>query len=281
MPPVDGRTLDTLDKTAELDALIGGSDAESLWDAVGRARLALEFRDTDPIIGLPPVDEDPVRQLRDRVDRAVERAVELGYPPALTHRAESIYFGGDTTRADEAFACATAATGQRRATYLLGLFHHAGFGCEPDIPRSRELQEEAARAGEADAMFELYVFHSTGVGGPVDEDTAADWCRQAAEAGSVRAMANVGVFYATGYGVPVDLSTSIQWYEKAANEGHGRAAAVVGVMTAAGQGVEPDADAARRWFDLADDLGFDWRPLAAINGLDTDEDDLDEDDEDE
>jgi TPR repeat protein len=269
MPPMDGRTLDTVDKTAELDALVGGSDADLLWDAVMRARLALEFRDTDAMIGLPPTDGDAVRQLRDRVEQAVDRAVELGHPPALVDRANTIYFSRDSARADEAFACATAATGEPRAAYLLGLFHYTGFGCEDDAQRSRAFHQAAAEAGEADAMFELYVFCSTGVGGEVDQEAAVDWCRRAAEAGSVRAMANLGGFYATGSGVALDLPASIQWYERAAHLGHGRAAAVLGVMTATGKGVEPDADAAHRWFDLADDLGFDWRPLADLNGLDT------------
>lgn len=259
--------MDAANKTAELDSLIGGSDAEALWDAVMRARIALEFRDTDAMIGLTPVDGDTVDELGERVDRAVDRAVELGFPPALVDRADTIYFSRDTARAAEAFACATAASGQPRAMYLLGLFHYAGFGCEEDRHRSRSLHEAAAEAGEADAMFELYVFHSTGVGGPVDKETAVGWCRRAAEAGNARAMANLGGFYATGSGVPVDHDAALAWYAKAAEHGNGRAAAVLGVMTALGQGAEPDAEAAVRWFELADDLGFDWRPLAAASGL--------------
>jgi TPR repeat protein len=270
---VDGRALDTLNKTAELESLTVGSDAGLLWDAVIRARIALEFRGTDAMIGLPPTDAAATHELSERLDRAVDRAVELGFPPALVDRANTIYFSQDTTRAAEAFAAATAATGEPRATYLLGLFHHAGFGCDEDQERSRALHEAAAEAGEPDAMFELYVYHSTGVGGPIDKETALDWCHRAADAGNARAMSNLGGFYATGSGVPADLATSLTWYTRAAEHGNGRAAAVAGIMTALGQGTAPAPHAAARWFDLSDDLGYDWRPLAAASGLDLDNED--------
>lgn len=92
---------------------------------------------------------------------------------------------------------------------------------------------------------------------------------------------NLGGFYATDSGVPVDLSLSVKWYEKAAERGNGRAAAVLGVMTLLGQGVEPDAEAAFRWFEQADELGFDWRPLAVASGLDLDDDEDEDYDEEE
>ncbi|MFJ1757825.1 tetratricopeptide repeat protein [Kitasatospora sp. NPDC088134] len=282
----DPRTVDTLDKTAELDRLTAGTDAGALWDAVGRARTALDFRDADAVLGLPPVDGPTVRQLADRVERAVARAVELRLPAALVDRAETLYFGpaaadpaAAAEAAAEAFACAEAAGELPRAAYLLGLFHGAGYGCAVDEARSRAWHESAARAGDADAMFELYVLCTTGVGGPADPAAGVDWCHRAAEAGSVRAMANLGGFYATGNGVPADLPTSLRWYRLAAESGHGRAAAVLGVMTAAGEGEQPPAEAGR-WLELADELGFDWRPMARAYGLDLEPDldlDLDRD----
>ncbi|MFJ5231313.1 tetratricopeptide repeat protein [Kitasatospora sp. NPDC088391] len=271
----DPRTVDTLDKTAELDRLTAGTDVGALWAAVGRARTALDFRAADPVMGLPPVDAPTVDRLAERVERAVARAVGLRLPAALVDRAETLYFGpgaADPAAAAEALACAEAAhaAGELpRAAYLLGLFHGAGYGCAVDEVRSRALHESAARAGDADAMFELYVLYGTGVGGPADPAAGVDWCHRAAEAGSVRAMANLGGFYATGNGVPADLPTALGWYRRAAESGHGRAAAVLGVMTAAGEGEQPPAEAGR-WLDLADELGFDWRPMARAYGLDLD-----------
>jgi TPR repeat protein len=116
-------------------------------------------------------------------------------------------------------------------------------------------------------MFELYAMYAQGLGTVADGTRAVVWCLKAADAGNARAMANLGGFYATGNGVPRDLDQSVLWYDRAAQLGHGKAAATLGIMYALGDQLDPDTDKAREYLALAEDNGFDWRPLAAQLGL--------------
>lgn len=265
---MDGRSVDTDSKIAQLRAVLAGHDADALYDASCRAAVALDFRGTDAMIGLAKVALEKVEELRDLTVRALERAAQLGHLQAGVDLANRIYFSRQAERATDAFSFVERAPSLPRALYLLGLFHYAGFGCGKDASQSLHYHRMAAEAGEPDAMFELYVFYVKGVGVEADKTTAVSWCQRAAEAGSSRAMANLGGFYATGDGVELDSARAVSWYDRAAQAGSGRAAATLGVMYALGDGApQSDADA-RKYFQIAEGLGFDWQGLAAQCGLD-------------
>lgn len=301
-----GRTLDLMEKCDELRGLLGSQEPGPLLEAVRRARLALEFRATDEMLGLDPVPEERLEELRRAISEALQAAVALGSPEAAVALAQAhmrdgekdealavlepaarardasaaamaaqiVWRGGLTDRHAEALAWLHAAREpdpEGRVHYMLALFAFNGIGGPVDFAGSGALHELAAARGSAEAMFELYVLTAQGVGRPVDEDAAVVWCQRAAEAGNTRAMGNLGGFYATGNGLPRDPSRALEWYRRAAEQGHGRSAATLGVMYATGDCVEIDADAARGWFSAADAVGFDWRDMAEAVGLDIDE----------
>ena len=301
-----GRTLDVIEKCDELRGLLGSQDPTAVLEAVRRAQLALEFRATDEMLGLDPVDEGRLEELRAAISKALGVAVTLGSHEAALELARAHLRAGEAAealavlepaaRARDAAAAVLAAQIVWRGDffdrhaealewlqavrepdegggvhYLLALFAFHGIGGPEDLVAAGALQELAAARGSADAMFELYVFNAQGIGRPVDEAAAIAWCQRAAEAGSVRAMGNLGGFHATGNGLPQDPARALEWYRRAAEQGHGRSAATLGVMYATGDCVEVDPDAARRWFAAADAAGFDWRDMADAVGLDLDE----------
>lgn len=265
---MDFPDLDTQQKIDELEGLLPGTDADGLYAAAIRARLAGEFRDSDGMIGLPQADPERVARMKQLASLSLDRAAKLGHVAAGVDTANRIYFSRQTDRAAEALSYVQRAGDDARALYLLGLFHYVGFGVDKDEVKSLDYHRRAAAEGEADAMFELYVFFSKGIGTEVDGPTAIAWCRKAAEAGSARAMTNMGGFYATGNGVEQDGVHAIGWYKKAAEAGSGRAAATLGIMYATGDSVEESAEQAREYFQQADDLGFPWEDLAEQCGLD-------------
>ncbi|MBL8632618.1 MAG: sel1 repeat family protein [Myxococcales bacterium] len=267
---MDGRSVDTEAKIAELQALLPGSDAAALYEASRRGALAIEFRGVDEVLGLLKNRSSQLAQLGELTLQALTRAAELGHLQAGVDLASRSYFSQQTERASEAFALAERATSIPRALYLLGLFYFAGFGCEKDAAKSLHYHQLAAEAGDADALFELYIFHTKGVATAVDKALALSFCERAAEAGSHRAMANLGGFYATGDGVAQDSSKAVFWYDRAVQAGSGRAAATLGLMYAIGDGAPHSDESARRYFRIAESLHYDWRALADQCGLPTD-----------
>lgn len=301
-----GRTLDAMEKCEQLRGLLDSRDPEALLEAVRRARLALEFRATDAMLGLDPVPESRLDDLRAAITEALTAAVALGSTRAAVElarvhlrahdaaaalavlepaaragdaqaaalAAQTVWRSGQTGRHAEALGWLEAAREpdpEGRVHYMLGLFAFNGIGGPVDFAASGALHELAAARGNADAMFELYVLTVQGVGRAADEAAALVWCQRAAEAGNLRAMGNLGGFYATGNGLPRDPERAVEWYKRAAERGHGRSAATLGVMYATGDGVEIDAGAARGWFAAADATDFDWRDMAEAVGLDLDE----------
>lgn len=303
---MDERTLDTIAKRDELRALLEGGDAEQLLGAARSAQLALEFRVSEPALGLPPVDRDLLLDVHGLMCRAIERAAELGSAEAALWLGDNLYDAGDMdgalalfeaqARAGHPAGAAKAAELARRQEwahryaealtwldaalerdtggavhYVRGLYSFNGLGCPADRAAAFRLHQRAAALGNADAMFELYAMLAQGVGCRADPPAAVQWCVRAAEGGNVRAMANLGSMYATGNGLPRDSALSVQWYQRAAEQGHPRAAATLGCMFAVGKEVERDDARARRYFTQADRLGFDWRPMANAAGLDVEE----------
>jgi TPR repeat protein len=300
------RSLDTTQKIDELRAAIASRDVPKLLETARHASLALEFRDSDAMIGLVPVVNELVGELAIMVAKALATAASLGSPEARTllsqrrlgeseitavlevlraqtnqdtpegYRrsliaAEVIFWNRLEAHATEAAQLAERARKNDphgEASYLSGLLAFHGFGRAKNLEESYALHQHAASLGHANAMFELYAKRSQGLGCPVDEADAINWCIRAAEAGQARAMANLGGFYATGRGLPRNLAESVKWYERAAEQGHGKAAATLGVMYALGQEIPSDPVLARKWFSRAEEDGFDWRSLATAVGLD-------------
>lgn len=295
------RELDLHDHMHKLDA--AGDDLAALYAAGSAGAVALAFRATDAMIGLPPVDPDLVRAASDKVLAALQRCGDAGEPGAWAMMAEAVAHadpdqalalwergataGDDAARRSlvrnlwarrdhDALArirpLLVAAVAAGRSSGLeeryLGWFAYHGIGCDRDLPASLQWQLAGAARGDADAMFELYALRSTGQGCALDEADAIQWCQRAAEAGSARAMSNLGGFHATGRGLPHDMERAVHWYRKAVDAGSGRAAANLGVMAATGDGLPVDDAAARQWFARAEALGYPWWEMADLAGLD-------------
>lgn len=267
---MDERARDVEAHIEALRAASEGRDPTRMAEAARKAQIALEFRASDAMIGLAPVESSRIEVLSLLANEIMERAAELGDLDAAVTVAEAIYWRQDAARAATALRYAEAAAAKPRAQTLLGWFSYVGFGRAIDLEASRAHHLRAAEAGEADSMFEMFVYSAKGIGQRADDSEALAWCERAARAGNARAMANLGGFYATGTGVLRDSEAAVRWYTEAADLGHGRAAATLGVMYAVGDGVLPAPDTARRWFRVAQDLGFD--PLEMMIAADVDPD---------
>jgi TPR repeat protein len=267
----NGREADVREKLEAFETLKAAGDPTALFEWAGLAEVALEFRATDAMIGLPTVDDELVAQLSAGRLEALRLAGEAGHEGACLAFAQAAWAASDATLAPTAVALAKRSSTQAESLYLLGLFAFNGFGVKKDAAASLGLHHEAAAKGHGAAMFELYAMLSQGLGATRNEKEAFAWCEKSAAAGYARAMANLGAFYATGNGVRKDQALSVKWYDAAARAGHGRSAAILGVMHALGQGAPQSVDKAKEYFVLADENGFEWRGLADAQGLDPDE----------
>jgi len=300
---------DTEAKIAALEAALAAEPApEQLFDLAQSARLALELRGTDEMIGLEPVPEDRLLQLEALADRALHGAVQGGHAPAYADfvswalgaceheagfatllplaeggdadaaiwAAHLAYFARHHERQLEAFvlarrgAKATSLPADKagHSDYLLGLFHTTSYGCDEDLVAARRHHLAAADQGHVDALFELYVFHAKGMGCEADLPKAIGFVERAAEAGQARAMFSLAAHLASGNEIEADPGKALQWYERAAEAGHGRAAATAGIMLALGQEVAADESRAAALFQQAEALGFPWWDLADACGVD-------------
>jgi len=216
---LDPREQDAREKLDALErALAGGGTPERLFALASSGMVAVEFRSTDAMIGIPEIDGDLVHRLRDASYRAFVKAADGGHTKAALALAERIW-----QDRDEAFAARAARALERtadaeptgRAHHLLALFHFHGLGVLDNKPASIALHEKAAACGNADSMFELYAMLAQGIGADADLPRALDWCRRAAEAGNARAMYNLGAFHATGRDLPQDDALAVEWYARA------------------------------------------------------------------
>jgi len=268
---MDEREIDLKKKLKLLKNLKAGADPDALYKWVSNAKLALEFRETDAMIGLDPIDEKLIAKVEKACLEALRLAGEAGHEQACLEYAAAVWDARDSQLASAAARLAAKVSSLPESAYLLGLFHFNGFGGPADPSESLTWHRKAAEMGNAAAMFELYAMLSQGLGGPENQDEAIMWCFKSAEGGYPRAMANLGVFYARGIGVAKDEALALKWYDAAAQAGHGRAAATLGVMYALGEGAPRSVERAKSYFSRADECGFDWRTLADANGLDPDE----------
>jgi hypothetical protein len=277
---VDPREQDTRERLDVLEsALEGGANPEKLFSLAASGLVAIDFRATDAMIGIPEVAPELVDALRALTCRALVKAAEGGHVKAALALGERTWeqrdhrFAAHAVRALERVA---DLDGSGRAYHLLAMFHFHGLGPLESKSASVALHEKAAARGDAESMFELYAMLAQGLGTDADVPRAIEWCKRAAEAGNARAMYNLGAFHAVGRDVPQDDALSVHWYRSAADAGHGRAAATLGVMFASGDGAHRDPARARQYLDRADELGFDWRPLARALGVDEQLEDLPE-----
>ena len=268
---MDPREADLRTKLRDLESLKAAGDPTELVTWADNAKLALEFRETDAMIGLDPIAGDLVAALETARLEALALASARGSMAACIEYAQSVWETKRTDAAGKAVELATKAAVTPEGAYLLGLFAFNGFGLPKDLASSLAYHRKAADLGHSGAMFELYAMLSQGLGAPANDDEAMRWCHRSAEAGNTRAMANLGGYYATGRGVPKDEALSLKWYDKAARQGHGRAAATLGVMYALGSGAPASTDKAKEYFALADEWGYDWRDLADAQGIDPEE----------
>ncbi|HEY8074535.1 MAG TPA: tetratricopeptide repeat protein, partial [Labilithrix sp.] len=256
---MDERAEDARRKTKALQQLLAsGATPDALFEAASNARLALEFRASDRMIGLDAVDSKVLAALRAATRKALVAAAAKAHVDAALELAQWTFDERDEATAPEAVrVLGRIADGEKsgRAHRLLGYFAFHGLGCAIDRVASFEHHKKAASCGDADAMFELYAMLAQGIGAAQDDAQALVWCKRAAEGGNARAMANLGGFYATGRGVPRDDALAVGWYRRAAEAGHGKAAAILGVMFALGQGAPKEPARARAAFERAEDLG--------------------------
>lgn len=271
---MDERHDDARGKIRDLERLLAGSaSGDELFASAMKAKLALDFRANDAMIGLEEVDPGVLDTLRGMTQRALAAAASAAHVEAGLELGQwALDTSSEAAARDAVLAMARFADREPtgRAHRLLGYLAFHGLGCPKSVVTSFGHHRAAASCGDADAMFELYVMFIQGLGTTADADEALLWCERAAEAGSVRAMANLGGMYATGRGVEQSDAVAIGWYEKAAQAGHGKAAATLGVMHATGNGAPHDLPQAKHWLERADDLGYDWRPLAEAVGVDVD-----------
>jgi len=270
----DERQKDAKDKLSKIDALLAkDASAEDLFSAATKARLALEFRATDAMIGLPELDARLTSALRKATCKALARAADKAHVDAALAFGEWVIQEKDDVHATSAVqGLQRVADLDRsgRAYRLLGYLAFHGLGHPQDYRASLGYHRKGAGKGDVESMFELYAMLAQGLGAKADMGQALAWCKRAADAGQPRAMSNLAAFYATGRGLPKDEKKAVAWYEKAANAGHAKAAGTLGVMLASGQGAPLDRVRARKWLERADTLGYDWRPLAHAARVDID-----------
>lgn len=264
------REVDLKGKLRAFETLKTTADPSALYEWAVLAGLALEFRETDAMIGLDEVDEKLVAKVASARTDALALAGGAGHEDAALEFVKSVWSTRDAARAEAAAKLALKNSSNAENLYLLGLFAFNGFGLNEDCAASLAWHRKAAEKGNAAAMFELYAMLSQGIGSPANPKEAVQWCHKSADGGYPRAMANLGGFYATGNGVDKDQALSLKWYAAAAELGHGKSAATLGVMYALGDGAAESAEMAKTYFAMADECGFDWRSLADACGVDPD-----------
>src|SRR2546423_403808 len=183
---MDERLEDAREKTKTLVRLLkSGAGAEELLAAASKARLALEFRASDAMIGLDAVDPTALDKLREATKKALAAAADRAHVDAALELGQWAFDERDEVAATDAVrGLARVADTERagRAHRLLGYFSFHGLGCPLDRAKSFEHHKKAASCGDADAMFELYAMLAQGIGTEADPDTALVWCKRAGAA---------------------------------------------------------------------------------------------------
>jgi TPR repeat protein/ABC-type uncharacterized transport system substrate-binding protein len=173
----------------------------------------------------------------------VQKASDLGYPPAQASLAVFYAFGGGgLARNDEEalrLSRLAADQGDGLGHNNIGFFYEFGRGGLPkDDNAAAQHYKLAAEAGEARGQHNVGRFHETGRGGlEVDERQAARLFKLAAEQRYAPAEVNLGFFYETGRGgLAKDDGEAVRLYQLAAEQGNALGQHNLGFLYETGRG---------------------------------------------
>lgn len=125
-----------------------------------------------------------------------------------------------------------------------------------DFGRALRVWDDAAATGDRRALYMLGYMSEFGQGQEWSNRRAAEFYRQAAERGSVQAQVALASLYERGLGVPMSERTAVRWYGIAAQNGHAGAQYQLALALLQGRGTERDYAAARVWFERAAENGI-------------------------
>lgn len=200
---------------------------------------------------------------------ALERAVELLYPPALVKKARQLRASSepeDQRRAVELLLPAAEA-GEPWAAPMLARAYRYGQGVTPDAKVALGwYRKEIARAPDDPAMAETWLqtgalLRKGGDGLPADAAAAAAAFDKAGRLGKPAAWWEIGDMARKGEGRPANSREAVRWFRKAQAAGDAYSAVELGRAYVSGAGTIKDFAEATRWFLIAagSDLGVDAR----------------------
>src|SRR5438067_12979781 len=100
---MDERLEDAREKTKALERLLkSGAGPDELFAAASKARLALEFRASDAMIGLGAVDPDVLDALREATKKALAAAADRSHVEAAIELGQWAFDERDETAATDA-----------------------------------------------------------------------------------------------------------------------------------------------------------------------------------
>jgi PQQ-dependent catabolism-associated CXXCW motif protein len=125
---------------------------------------------------------------------------------------------------------AAANAGDSKAAAILGDFLtlDGSVGIQKNIPRARELAEQAAQSHDGFAVRQLAILVLSGAFGSADPSRAADLMRTAADLGDPAANVMVAAFFQNGTGLPRDPQQAEKYLRRAADLGLTEAQDVLG-----------------------------------------------------
>ncbi|MEZ5796528.1 MAG: CHAT domain-containing protein [Paracoccaceae bacterium] len=189
-------------------------------------------------------------------EAARDRAVALGYPPALLARGQDWRRSDDPERKRQAIGLlqAAQAAGEAGAGLQLGLIYHYGNGVAADGQAARRwYQAEIDRAPDDPAVAQAWLYLGKllrrGAAGLEPDPAAAMLAFDRAGAlGETEGWWALGEMAQDGEGQPADARKAVAWYRKAEAAGDAYSAIELGRVYTSGEGVIQDYAEAARWY---------------------------------
>lgn len=151
---------------------------------------------------------------------------------------------------------ARAQDGDADAQFQVGASYHDGqSGIPKNLATAKEWFEKSAAKGDERAEFNLGVMYYSGEGIPQNYAKAREWFEKAVAQKNARAQFNLGIMYYRGEGVEQNFPQAIEYFSESGAQGFNEAQFNLGVMYAKGEGVDPDIDKAYAWFTAAQKYG--------------------------
>ena len=202
----------------------------------------------------------------------LERASQLGYPPAFGLLLFVYYVGGygyvgPKDLKKEAFyrrKCELniawfenhAAQGDVTAQHFLGVFYSNGYGVSKNDFKAIFWMEKAARQGHPVAQYNLGFMYNNGFGVAVNASFAFESYEKSAVNGYVDALVAVGDCYRDGIGVVQNKKIAFDKYLEAATKGSALGQYAVGkAYSTAGSGVPENLIEAIKWLQRGAEQG--------------------------